>query len=87
MYIYIYICSKVITICTSGVWCCVYLVQLLWIPREIEHTYSVLQHNHYPVWGRKEGGGGGGGVSVFIVQTSDRKPMECVNYLIAVYMW
>ena len=35
----------------------------------------------------RRGGGGGGGVSVFIVQTSDRKPMECVNYLIAVYMW
>lgn len=62
---------------TSGVWCCVYLVQLLRIPGEIEHTDSVLQHNHYPVCGVK---GGGGCVSVFIVQTSDSKPMECVNY-------
>ena len=43
---------------TSGVWRCVYLMQFLWIPGEIKHTYSILQHNHYPVWG-KEGGGGG----------------------------
>ena len=63
---------------TSGVWRCVYLMQFLWIPGEIKHTYSILQHNHYPVWGKE--GGGGGDVSVFIDQTSDSKPMECVNY-------